>query len=142
MFQERDIRKWQDSFGKIGNGNREIHIRFPHAHDFAEAEKSWNRRKERVNLDRMFVKMSFGAGELNDEYLAAFDEVPLPKVYFGSGETDNEKVLYLKRYERYLLDCKVIPNRTYAAYLQQFGLFYKDVDVLKLLNGEEFLRET
>lgn len=142
MFQEGDTRKELYPIGKIGNGDREIHINFMHEYTYAGAEKSWNRRKERINLNRIFVNLTLRADEFCDELLEDFDKVPFPKICHCSVETDNENILYLKRFERYISDGKPLPaNRLYKNYVLKMGDFYKDVDILKLLNGEQFLRE-
>ena len=49
----------------------------------------WNRRKSRLNGDRIFVKLSLPAhNEYRERYLADFDRITFPKICFYSGEND------------------------------------------------------
>ena len=142
MIREGDIRKNQCPIGKIGNGDDNINIIFTHSFSFKEAEELWNRRVKRINKDRLFVKYSVsGQDKKQDEYLQIFDKILLPKICFYSGETDIKNVVYLKRFESYVHQGLFVKTLKFEEYTLYTELLFKDIDVLKMLNGEDdFLR--
>lgn len=142
MEREGNIRGNIYPIGSLGEGDTKVYLELIHSACFADAEKLWNKRKARINYNNLFVKMSFEAtDEGKEEYLEAFSKVPYKKICFYSGETENDSVVYLKRFEKY---CKTYSWITleYSMYLLHEDWFSKSIDILKLLNGEDdFFRE-
>lgn len=144
MVREGDIRKNYYPIGKIGEGEKAIELHFTHNIAFQDAWALWERRKKRVNFNNLFVKMGFDHDEHSKEYLKVFDSIPYKKVCFYSSETDIADVIYLKRFERYIInggrDWTISVN--YNDFCRKMELLFKSIDVLKMLNGEEnYLRD-
>lgn len=143
MEREGDFRNNLPPIGSLGSKG-EVLLNFVHTPTFEEAAVLWNKRKERINYNNLFVKMGFNVDEKSKEYLEIFAHVPYSKVCFYSGETDKEDVLYLKRFEWYV---HLHPKGDtihlgYNDYCRIFPYFSKSVDLLKMLNGEKnYLRE-
>lgn len=136
---EGDIRKNQYPIAKIGDGDKEIFINFIHEYNYKNAEENWNRRKKRVNQNRIFVKLGLSAGDEHcAEYLNVFNRVPFPKICFYSGsiETDKQDIVYLKRFEWYVRNGGPTITLNYTDYTHKLNYIYKDIDILKLLNSE------
>lgn len=130
--------------GWIGEGDRRIEIQFMHEPSFQVAEEKWNKRRERVNEDRVFVKAAIDGREpRREEYLSVFEQLPHNKMCLYSRETNVKDVVYMKRFEwdwyNKSLNTLYAWNK-FAGWFQVHAL--KVVDVLKLLNGEpDYIRE-
>lgn len=86
--------------GWLGEGDRRIEIQFMHEPSFQAAEEKWNKRRERVNKDRVFVKAAIDGREPRREgYLSVFERLPHNKMCLYSRETDVRDVIYMKRFE-------------------------------------------
>ena len=86
MEREGELRKNLYPIGRIGSGDKKIHMDFVHAACFQDAKKLWDRRKERVNRDRIFVKFSLPAYLENYKVLLReFNKILFPKIAFFSG---------------------------------------------------------
>lgn len=126
-----------------------MELNLTHAPSFAYMKERWDRRKERVNPGRIFVKLSLNGRMIErmprdsmwsiEASLEAFEKVRYPKICFCCGELGQKDVIFLNRFEAEM-------NRTEAV-----GFGYddyarmhrtKDIDILKLLNGEpDYLRQ-
>ena len=143
MEREANLRYNIFPIGKIGTEDKEVKINFVHSPNFKHAEELWNRRKNRINPKRIFVKMGFNATEeKRKEYLEAFDKVKYNKICFYSGETDIKDVVYTKRFEHYCYQGKRMETISYKDYCRILTKINQNLDVLKMLNGEkEFIRD-
>lgn len=143
MEREGDPRKNLFPIGWLGDDNRRVELHFVHESDFQKAEGQWNRRKARINRERVFVKFGFdGTDPRREAYLAAFDQVPYNKMCTYSGETDVKDVLYIKRFEWDWYHLQRIEIVGFKDWFRQPQNFFKVVDVFKLLNGErDYVRE-
>jgi uncharacterized protein (DUF1919 family) len=55
----------------------DVEIRFNHYKTFEEAQQCWNRRKERINWDNLFL-MGIDGDDCTYESLRRFDALPYP----------------------------------------------------------------
>ena len=142
-LREADFRKNIYPVGEIGENDNKVRIEFVHARNFQEAETLWERRKKRVNYKRIFVKFGFDAYEPHGkEYLKIFDRMAFPKICFYSGDTNVDKVVYLRRFEWQCYQGNRMDSVSYNDYCRNMSYLCKDIDILKLLNGEEdYIRE-
>lgn len=60
----------------------DIKIHFLHYENFYSARTNWNKRKERINFDKIFVIIS-DRDNFNEDLLAKIDEIKYPKVLFA-----------------------------------------------------------
>ena len=65
-----------------------------------------------------------------------------PKICFYSGDTNVDKVVYLRRFEWQCYQGNRMDSVSYNDYCRNMSYLCKDIDILKLLNGEEdYIRE-
>ena len=76
ILREANIRENLYPVGQIGNDNDKVRIEFIHSRSFQEAEELWERRKKRINRERIFVKLGIDVHEQNaDDYLNVFKKI-------------------------------------------------------------------
>lgn len=98
----------------------------------------WEKRKKRVNSKRIFVKIGFDVHkQYSEECLKVFDKISFPKICFYSGDTNITDVVYLKRFEWLCYQGNRMDSVCYNDYCRNMSYLSKDIDVLKLLNGEK-----
>lgn len=77
--------------GLLGEKGRQIKLYFQHYTNFDDAKKKWNRRKNRVHLNNLFIIMTDRDGA-NMHDLIEFDELPYKnKVIFTGKRYDRIK---------------------------------------------------
>lgn len=143
LHTEGNLRKNVYPVGIIGEGEKQIRLEFIHARSFDEAKNLWDKRKKRVNKDRIFVMMGIDVTEPDKEkYLKVFEGLPFPKICFYSGETSVKNVVYLSRFEWRCYQGSRMDSVKFTDYVRNMDWLSKDIDLLKLLNGEEdYIRE-
>ncbi len=143
LHTEGNLRENVYPVGQIGDGDRRIRLEFIHTPNFKEAEKLWEKRKKRINKDKIFVKLGIDATDENrEEYLNVFDRISFPKICFYSGKTSIQDVVYLKRFEWSCCQGKGMSSVKYTDYVRSMGFLQKDIDLIRLLNGEkDYIRE-
>lgn len=141
MTKEIDFEKEEVSIGEIGEREKKIYIEFVHSRCFSEGAVLWNRRKERVNPRRLLIKMTIQPGdERKDEYLEQLSKLPYRNICFYK-ENSQTNILYLKRYE-HRWSSNTYTDYRYPEYVKNMDFIFKDIDILKLLNGDEgYMRE-
>jgi uncharacterized protein (DUF1919 family) len=73
---------------------QDIEIQFLHYKDEKEALEKWNRRKERINYNNLFVKFDGSKDESNDELIRIFDNLPYKnKICICNRKIENIKSL-------------------------------------------------
>lgn len=87
------LRKEIDNFFPIGVLRNSVEIHFMHYSSVQEAEQKWNRRINRINWDRIFVKFDSSKDLCTDELLQAFDKLAYKKICFSAQKNDNIKSL-------------------------------------------------
>lgn len=143
LHTESNLRENVYPVGIIGDGEKQIRLEFVHARSFEEARTLWDRRKKRINKDRIFVMLGIDGTEPDKErYLKIFEEVPFPKICFYSGETSVKDVVYLSRFEWWCYQGSRMDSEKYTDYVRNMEWLSKDIDLLRLLNGErDYIRE-
>lgn len=146
QVQQGSFRNNTYPIASIAGNTDKVWVSFPHAVDFAQGEKEWNRRKERVNYDNVFVKLAFEAEEYenqaDDIFFNKWNCLPYKKVCFCSVDDSPISFVYLKRFELYNKANGYIPMYNYSTYVRQMKELVQSVDVLKMLNGaEDFIRQ-
>lgn len=143
LYTEGNLRENVYPVGQIGEKDRKIRLEFVHSPSFKEAERLWEKRKKRINRDRIFVKLGIDATEKNrEEYLNIFERVSYPKICFYSAETARRDVAYLKRFEWSCYQGDRMDSVKYTDYTRNMRWLYKDIDLIGLLNGEkDYIRE-
>ncbi len=139
--QEGDIYICQIPHGTLGDGECKITLGFNHHVSFKDAANDWNRRVSRVNWNNIFVKMSVDNANLN--IIKTFEELPYDKkVCFAPKKLDDYKsTVYLPRYiQRCKLDAIHAGSNTFSAYVRMPGEIVKQINLLKMLNGEKDFR--
>lgn len=139
--QEGDIYICKIPYGILGEGERKITLGFNHHISFEAAANDWNRRVERVNWNNIFVKMSVDNADLN--IIKTFESLPYEKkVCFTPKKMETYKsTVYLPRYiQRCKVDAIHAGSNTFSAYVRIPNELVKQVDLLKLLNGENEFR--
>jgi len=143
MERDGDPRKNIFPIGRLGDGEKSVQLHFVHEASFQVAKDRWEKRKKRINKDRIFIKFGFSAREpRKEEYLKIFDQVPYHKVCMYSGDTDMKNVLYTKRFEWDWYHDKRLEFDSFNDWIRQDRNFTKVIDILKMLNGEpNYMRE-
>lgn len=145
LIMEREGNPYEDvcPVGVLGEGDSTVRIIFSHMATFAEAKKTWDRRRENVNFNNIFVKMAITSK--NDELLMMFDELSYSKkTVFCTYPTKSETAVYVPRFVwNYHANCiSQGTQNSYRLFLMNMEHFSKAIDILKLLNGEaDFSRE-
>lgn len=149
MLREGNLRNNEYPIGILrGREAEEIVVDFVHCASFEEAKRQWDRRKARVNRNKLFVKIGFDVcDEKSDEYLKQFEMFGAPKICFYSGETDVDHVVFLDRFLwKQKQDMKIGKRMDFISYndfCRNMKVMQKSVSLLALLNGEkEYLRES
>lgn len=94
-----DKEKSEELHYPIGNLNG-LMIRFPHDKTFEEVLEKWNRRKERIDYDHIFVIWVGYQNELPEDKIERIKNVPYPKVVFLNHERkDLPFTFYIKGFE-------------------------------------------
>jgi uncharacterized protein (DUF1919 family) len=115
--------------GKLGD---DIEIHFLHYESEAAAADKWNRRKERINLDNLFISFSDSEGyDLNE--LQQFDSIPYPKVFFSAQKIKGiSSLIWLKKFR----------NQKHIGDIYTFPWSYRwQFDVVKWLNNQSKTKE-
>ncbi len=138
MEREGDIRKNLYPIGRLGEDDKKVTMNFVHAVTFQQAKVMWNRRKKRVNRERIFIKFAFPAYIENSSWLLEqFNKITFPKIAFFSGETNIKDVIYSPRFEWFVNQSERAETLIFSDYVRNLDYLFKDIDILKLLNNEE-----
>lgn len=142
--RETDIFRCQIALGSLGEGDKKITMMLNHHACFADAAADWNKRKDRVNKNNIFVKMS---NETGDPDLARrFEQIPLEKkaIFTPTSFPQCSSSIFMPRYiQRCLNDAMKSGVSTFAAYVRSINEISKSIDLLKLLNGmPDFRRDS
>lgn len=97
---------------------KDIEIMFLHYQSEEEAKEKWNRRKERINWDRVIYKFS-DQNMCTYEHLKKFDELKVDyKICFTTRNYDGIKSIPLKKYQNF--EC--VPNDI-KGYKKYFNMY-------------------
>lgn len=115
--------------GQIGD----IKLHLVHYKSFNEAKEKWNKRKQRINFDKIFI-ISTDRNGLYDELLERFDKLPYKKVLFS--HKPNVKFgwsCYLPEFKN--KEC--VGDLTRYANIFGDKFYEKHFNFIKWLNGDE-----
>ncbi len=138
VFREGSFETGVTPIGQLGDDKRNVKMVFLHNNSFAEAKEQWDRRKARINKDNIFVKMGFSYVDVKDnakEILQAYDKVKYNKILFYSGTVDFDSKFSKERFYWSQKRRPRVEFYSYNDYMRRY--FYKEIDILKLLTGEE-----
>lgn len=105
----------------------DIEIHFLHYKTTEEATEKWNRRRDRINYDNLFISFSDSEGfDLNE--LQKFDSIPYPKVFFSAQKIKGiSSLIWLKKFR----------NQKHIGDIYTFPWSYRwQFDVVKWLNNQ------
>lgn len=115
--------RWEEEYpvGILGD----VTIYFMHYSSCKEAKEAWNRRKERINYDRVLVLATDRNGFTETTY-QQWEKIPYKKILFSTKKkySSNDTVVY-SEYESQEYVPDLIPNRA----------FYKDGILIKIVNS-------
>lgn len=134
MIRDGNLHDGVCPVGSLGDAKRKVEMHFVHNVDFNEAKEQWDRRRQRMNVQNLFVKMGFSVKDKKDEWLAIFKSLSCKKILFYNGETDIKQVLKTERFIWYNIDAERVESYNYNDYLRLH--YYYHVDLLRMLNGE------
>lgn len=98
----------------------DIQINFVHYDSFDEARAAWNRRKERINYDNIFVIVKED-GHISPQRNEDFQRIPYPKVMLVSHPTDEPNEFYIPGFEQRGVLGDIIQYQDYRRrYFEQF----------------------
>lgn len=141
MVREGNFDRGLCPVGKIGTPTDYVTMNFVHNTDFAEAMAQWNRRKDRVNSNNLFIKMGFSANldeKKIDKYLHTFNTVQYKKVLFYNVLKNNLPIKGQILTNRFIWRQKSGSRVEYFNYCDYLREEYPwDIDILRLLNGED-----
>ena len=108
----------------------DVEIHFMHYETCKDAQESWNRRKARVNWDKIFI-IATDRNKFDDTVFEEWKKIPYPKVLLTaqSKYASDADSVYFPEYESNGIVPDLIPNRE----------FYKDsilIDKVNLLGGQ------
>jgi uncharacterized protein (DUF1919 family) len=108
----------------------DIEIRFMHYHTCEEARQAWNRRKARINRDKILV-LCTDMEEFTEEVFAQWQKIPYPKILYTANAAfaEHPDTVFYSQYQSAGRVSDLIPKRE----------FYRDGSVIAKLNqlGEE-----
>lgn len=141
MVREGNLKAGIWPVGRLGDSEKYVQIQFVHHTDFNEAAQQWNRRKQRINQDNLFVKMGAGISDENLMfYLNIFDKCKYRKILFYNGDENIKGQLKTERFIWQAQKANCVDAYLYRDYMRNNYMFV--VDILKLLTGaENYLRE-
>lgn len=151
LEREGNVYNGMFPIGKLGQGDKKIFLNFNHFFTFEESKYEWEKRKNRINFNRLFVKMSYPIrrmyrGEEQNEdvvnMIKKFLELKYPnKICFSTVGVDNAKVILSNRYIESIKSAS--DSKSLGEHIREIENFTKEIDLLKLLCGEKnFIRES
>ncbi len=136
MVREGDLKVGVWPIGRLGKAGKYVQIQFMHNVSFDEALQQWNRRKERINQDNLFVKMGVSIADTNYKfYLESFDKCRYKKILFYNGDENIKSKFSTDRFIWQEHKAKRVGMYLYSDYMRDNYMFV--IDILKLLTGEE-----
>lgn len=136
MVEEGDLEKGIPPVGQLGDAKQNVKMIFTHNVDFMEGKRQWDRRKQRINPDNLFIKMGFNVADTNRKfYIEKFKEVPYNKILVYLGEENVEGIFKTKRFIWLEEKSKRVEFFQYNDYFR--ASYLNDLDLLKLLTGDK-----
>ncbi len=86
QYMQEELRPHEKDFGYPAARLGDLCLRFPHDSDFEEVKRNWDRRKQRIHYDNVFVLWVGYGSEMQESLLPEFAKVPYPKAVFLAHE--------------------------------------------------------
>lgn len=102
----------------------DVIVHFMHYQTCSEAKDAWNRRKERVNYNKILVVSTDMEG-FNEYTFKEWKKITYPKVLLASKKWDDESCIYFDKYSIFPNVPDLIPNRD----------FYKNDKLIQKINS-------
>ena len=136
MVREGDLRAGIAPVGQLGNSDKNVKMNLIHNISFAEAKEQWERRKERINYNNLFVKMGFENSEKNcEKWIDAFNSLDHKKVLFYNGEKEVDRSFKTERFYWRQSKLSRVQQYSYNDFVR--ASYYWEMDILKLLTGDD-----
>lgn len=121
-MEQEPVMRWGETYpiGMLGD----VEIHFMHYETCQEAQEAWNRRKTRINWEKIFVIGTDRDGFDSAAY-GQWKQVPYPKILFTAHPEFSEDAVYYPEYTAIGQIGDLIADRS----------FYKDGSLLRKLNG-------
>ena len=108
--------KYNKVLGKIGD----LEVGFLHYDTIEEAKEKWNRRKKRINKEKMIFKFN-DQNWCNYSHLEAFDKFPAEhKICFTAKQYENLDTIQLKQFEGYEYVWSDVREKDYKKYFDMY----------------------
>ncbi|MBR1581521.1 MAG: DUF1919 domain-containing protein [Bacilli bacterium] len=114
----------------------DIKIHFLHYKSFKEAKESWDKRKERINYEKIFVIIS-DRDNFSENLLDSIDKIPYKKVLYSHKKIEKDYVVYVEK------DKKFNTVRTLTDFINFKGIrkYEYYFDIYKWLSGKYTVKE-
>ena len=115
-------------------GDIKIHVL--HYKSFKEAKESWDKRKERINYEKIFVIIS-DRDNFSENLLDSIDKIPYKKVLYSHKKIEKDYVVYVEK------DKKFNTVRTLTDFINFKGIrkYEYYFDIYKWLSGKYTVKE-
>lgn len=138
--REGNLEMGESPVGLLGENERQVQISFLHNSNFNEAKQQWERRRDRVNLNNVFVKMGLDTWNNNCEYfMNIFDGWKYKKICFCPYVRDRKGYITSAFYSRWRWANSMgnrIDSYGLNSYARNHKCIWEALDILALLNGE------
>lgn len=134
--------------GSLGEKEEKVYLHFNHAYSFEEAKLEFERRRDRINKNNLFIKMSYGWGKYSENTVLEYDKIPCnKKIFLTPFETrfKSEVVLdyFREEYKRKNLEKSYhIQPGDFIGYLQNIRLLAREYNILRMLTAGEVLKRS
>ena len=138
-YMNDSMREASDSMLKgypIGILGDDIRIHFAHYQSFEEAINAWERRKQRINYDNIFVIATDRDG-FEERMLEQLDLIEYPKVFFSHKKLNNDYSVYVKSDKAK----PTVSDLTRFVNIHQVRKFEYYFDIYKWLTGKYSVSE-
>ncbi len=133
---EGDI--YQCPVGTLAYLHNRICIHFNHAYSFDEAKRDFERRRKRINWDNIFICSNVS----RKEYAESFAKLPYRKKNITGEDFGTEDSVMLLGY-KYEYDGRqkdASQTREFWSYMQNMNNFTKEIDIFRMLLGENEIK--
>lgn len=135
-----DIKNCKFPIGVLTDGKQEVLVNFNHHCTFDEVKTDWYRRLERMDYNKVFVKME--VTENDKDYIQKFSQLQYRKVIFAPSDYGDRICTSIPCYMWRCHNRSNEETNTFPMFLRNMNYFLATVDVLEMLVGEDtFVRE-
>lgn len=144
--REGNFHTGEHPIGALGEGAKKVTMELIHNFSFEEARQQWERRKQRINPDRIFIKFGFDKTDDWELCMEVFDRLQYSKICFFPEMQDKEGYInsgFYKRWTRWNYLKQRVVSYHIEDYIRDSRCTRSAIDILSLLNGEKnYFRDT